>query len=424
VNAQGCLSAEEIGDLIHSEASPELQRHLLTCAACKQQVSLARRLASAGIDPIREVLQEMDDLLARLMAAPRHLWWQVVKEPAFQRPDVVRFILTRVLDARLRDPRLALDLAGAATAIVDALPAAEAGAVRFDAWMYTASLLRERARYGDAENALARAEDASRSAPNAELSLATIWLARALICSEPDVWIPAEAETFLAQAEAVFAVHGDLGRIVAVRTSRAFLLFRSGDLYGSRRQFESLLDATSRTDLEAHLIALSNLMWVRVELREADSEVERHVQRLIDENHAIGRTVQVARARWMLGRIRVIHSRYDEAVELFRAAADSIADGDAAIRIGLDAAEALLHDGRHSEGKELARNLASAAVMMDEREPTRRRVLTAQVLAYLTEAAQRQAWTPDLVADLGRYLDRITRQRPFDFIPPMPLAAM
>jgi tetratricopeptide (TPR) repeat protein len=290
--------------------------------------------------------------------------------------------------------------------------------------MYTASLLRERARYSDAENALARAEDASRSAPNAELSLATIWLARALICAEPDVWIPAEAETFLDQAEEVFASRGDVGRIIAVRTARASLLFRSGNFHSSRRIFKTVLDATSVTDHEAHLIALSNLVAVRVELREASSEVERELQRLIEENHAIGRTIQVARARWMMGRINVVRGQYDTAVALFRRASESIADSDASIRIGVDIVEALLLDGRHLEGQKIARELAATAVALDQREPTRRRALTAQVLAYLTEAAQRQTWSPDLVADLGRYIDRITRQRPVDFIPPMPLAAM
>jgi hypothetical protein len=425
VNARRCLSAKELSEVIRAvEVSPDVKHHVLNCAACAREISVARRVKAVGVEAISEVLYEVEALFARLMAAPPHLWWQVVKEPEFQRADVVRFILTRVVDARLRDPRLAFDLANAATAIADVLPPAEAGPVRFDSWMYTASLLRERTRYGDAENALARAEEASRTAPDPELALGSIWLARALLSAEPDVWKPADAEALLDQAETVFAGRGDLGRIVSVLTARAFLLFRSGDRQGSRRLFEVLLDATSLTDREAHLTALSNLLWVRVELLEIDTEVEREVQRLIDENAAIGRTVQVARARWMMGRIEMVRCRYDRAVELFSLASDEIADADASIRIGLDAAQALLLDGRYSEGQEFARDLASAAVALDQREPSRRRALTAQVMAYLTAAAQREAWTPDLVADLGRYIDRITRQRPFDFIPPMPLADM
>ncbi|HEV7763436.1 MAG TPA: hypothetical protein VGQ76_00405 [Thermoanaerobaculia bacterium] len=375
------------------------------------------------MDTISEVLHEMDDLLTRLIAARRHPW-RVIREPEFQRPELVRFILTRVFHERHRDPSLALDLAKVATDIVETLPAIEVGGLRFQSWIYTASLLRERARYGEAEEALAQAESASHSAADPEVALASIWLSRALLCAEPDVWKPAEAEAWLDQAETVSVTRGDAGRLVSIQTARAFLLFRSGDLQGARQKFEALLDATSITSREAHLNALSNLMRVRVELGEADHDVELEVQRLIDENDAIGQVVPAAHARWMMGRVDMILGRYHHAVELFKRASEEIDDADASLRIGLDAAEALLLDGRHSDGQRLAQDLASAAVALDQREPSRRRALTAQVLAYLKAAAQREAWTPDLVADLGRYVDQITRQRPFDFIPPMPLADM
>ncbi len=162
-------------------------------------------------------------------------------------------------------------------------------------------------------------------------------------------------------------------------------------------------------------------MWVRVELCEADSEVEQAVHFLIQENLALGRAEVVARARWMMARINRARGFYDRAVELCRRAMAGIADSDTAIRIGLDMAEALLLEDRHSEALQLARDLASLAVALDGREPSRRRALTAQVLAYLREAAQHGVWSADLVADLARYVDRITRQRPFDFVPPMPL---
>ena len=102
----------------------------------------------------------------------------------------------------------------------------------------------------------------------------------------------------------------------------------------------------------------------------------------------------------------------------------TIGDPDASIRAGLDLIEALLLDGQHREADVLAHELADVAVSLDQSEPSRRRQLTAQVLAYLREAAERQAWTADLVSDVARYIDRIVRQRPVDFIPPMSLAAM
>jgi hypothetical protein len=126
----------------------------------------------------------------------------------------------------------------------------------------------------------------------------------------------------------------------------------------------------------------------------------------------------------MKGKLHVIRGEYASATGLLRLAMGTIGDPDASIRVGLDLIEALLLDGQHGEADDLAHELADVAVSLDQREPSRRHQLTAQVLAYLREAAERQAWTPDLVSDVARYLDRIVRQRPVDFIPPMSLAAM
>jgi len=101
-----------------------------------------------------------------------------------------------------------------------------------------------------------------------------------------------------------------------------------------------------------------------------------------------------------------------------------IGDRDSAIRIGLDLVQVLLIDDCRTEALALARHLAETAFGLDQAEPSRRRALTAQVCAYLRDAAVSQVWTADLVAGLSRYVDQITRQRPVDFIPPMPLSQM
>jgi hypothetical protein len=49
--------------------------------------------------------------------------------------------------------------------------------------------------------------------------------------------------------------------------------------------------------------------------------------------------------------------------------------------------------------------VASAAVALDRREPSRRHALTSQVLSYLREAAQQQALTADLVAEVRDFPD-------------------
>jgi tetratricopeptide (TPR) repeat protein len=374
--------------------------------------------------PIAAAVDEVEEVVARLLIAPRSRWWKMIRESEYQDVAVARRILTLAVDARLRDPRTSIQLTHSATTILDKLPSDDHVAnVRFEAWKFASAILREAGRYAETREACSEAEAAARMTSQPQLALASVLLSRALLSVEPDVWQPKEAADLLEKAERVFIRHRD-PRVRAAQTVRGLLLFRAGDLHGARDNFSALVDATSSEDREAYLDALSNLTWVRVELAESDAEVEDAIITLIDENLSRGRTVQVARALWMRGRVNVARGKYDDAVTHLRTARGETSDTDTSLRVGVDTIEALLLASRADEAFQLARELAAAAVALDQAEPSRRRALTSQVLAYLRETAQRQSWTPDLVADLARYMDRITRQRPFDFVPPMPLADM
>ena len=420
-----CLSAEAIADFIRGVAGEEDQRHVATCEDCSRRVAFLRRVDTAGIDRIADSAAEVDDLVARLLTARRHTWWRVVAEPEYRRSDVVRRLLRLALDARLRDRELAVDLTKATTSIADALAGGsrEAADLRFEAWKLSSAVLRETGRYTECEAALVKAEEAAQAASDPELAHASVLLSRALFCAEPDVWRPEEASALLDRAEPVFA-RRDPSRMLAAMTTRGFLLFRLGELAAAREQFAAVLEATPTTDREAYLNALSNLIWPRVELGEADTEVERAIASLVDENAALGRFTAVAHAKWLLGKVRKLQGDYDSAVELLRNAMTGIGDSNASIRIGLDVIAALLLAGRHDTALAFARELASTAVALDQREPTRRRTLTADVFAYVREAAQRGVWTPELIDEVARYVDRITRQSPREFVPPMPLTHM
>jgi tetratricopeptide (TPR) repeat protein len=418
-----CLSAEEIATCIRGLGTDDSQRHIAECEACARRLSFVRRVRAAGLPPIADVTNEVDELIANLLAAPRKTWWKVVLEPEYRRAEVARRLLSLSVAAKLRDPQLAVDYAQSATAIVDRIEGPGVADLRFEVWKLASARLREVARYAETEAALDTADAAARDASDPQLAQASISLSRAIFYIEPDVWRPEQAEVLLDRVEQVFIQRAP-ERMQGALIVRAQLLFRSGDVSGARQAFATLLHATPRRDRELHLDATNNLLWARVELREADEETEQAVRHLLAENTALGRTVHVARALWMLGRINLIRGEYDRAVESLQAAMTNIGDSDTSVRVGLDMVEALLLDESYDEALRLARALATTTAALDEREPNRRRALTAQVFAYLREAAHRHAWTADLVADLGRYIDRITRQRPVDFIPPMPLSAM
>lgn len=420
-----CLSVQSMADLVRGNATEDDRRHSIECATCARRLALLRRLRSAAPGPIAEAVEEVEEVVTRFLTTPRSNWWREVKERQYRRPEVARRLLRLGVDARLRDLELAVDLAKAATRIGDLLAdrVPHVAELRFETWKFSSAVLREAGRYDETEAALVCAAEAARVTSDPELAQASVFLSRALLCAERDIWRPDEAAALLDRAETVFS-RRDPARMQAVLTTRAFLFFRSGDIRAASETFHGILEQTAKTDHEDYLNALSNCMVARVELREAAADVEPAIAFLIEENMALGRSVQVACARWMMGRLHVIRGDYNAAIDLLRTAMITIGDSDSSIRFGLDMIEALLLDSRHHEAFELARELATAAVALEQREPSRRHGLTAQVFAYLREAAQRQMLTADLVVDAARYLDRITRQRPFAFVPPMPLVDM
>jgi tetratricopeptide (TPR) repeat protein len=418
-----CLSADDLAGFARGRGTEDQERHVRGCERCTRRAILVRRIVTAGIGPIEDTAAEVDDLVERLRGAPRGEWWKLVRQPEYQRADVARRLLSLAIDMRLRDVHAAVELGKKATSVADGAAGRDAAEVRFEAWKFSSAILREAGRYTEAEHALAKGEEIARLSADPELARAAMFLSRALLYAERDVWKPQEAVVLLDRAEDVYA-RRDEDRMQVVRTARALLSFRSGAMVAAREMFQKVLIDTSPTPRETYLDALSNLMSARVELREADLDVERRLVLLLEENTTLGRTVQVARARWLMGRVHVIRGAYETAVQLLRKAMFEIGDNDSSIRIGVDLLEALLLNDRHDDAFALALELAAAAVAVERTEPTRRHGLTSQVCTYLREAAQRQALTADLVTDVAKYLDRMMRQVPYDFIPPMPLTTM
>jgi hypothetical protein len=288
VTQGSCLSASAIASLICGEATADDRRHARLCTLCSRRVALVRRVTLAGIDAVAETVAEVDDLTASLVQQPRNTWWKIVREPEYRRPDIARRLLALAVDARLRDLPKSIELANCSTTILARLPSTAAAELRFEAWKFTSAVLREAGRYDDTVAACAIAEEAARATSDPDLALASVSLSRALLASEPDVWTPVEAMRLLDHADQVFGERGD-SRAYAARTARALLLFRSGDIPAARALFAVLLNQSSGVERESYLDALSNLTWVRVELRESEPEVEEAIDRLISENLSLRR---------------------------------------------------------------------------------------------------------------------------------------
>jgi len=264
-----CLTMQQIADLVDGIASVEEKHHIRGCPACRRRVSVLRRMGAAGREQIAEALDEVEDLVQKLLAAPRSEWWKIVRRDEYQEPLVARRLLMYANDARFKDRPLAVALAQAATTIVDAVDDPDAADLRFEAWKFASAILREAGRYLELPNAFLKAAEAADATTKPVLASAAITLSRALYYSEPDVWKPKKAKALLDRAEAVFA-RCDPSRMYALHTARAMLLFRVGDMPAAREAFEAVLAATPAGDRITYLYSLMNLLacawnWARQE---------------------------------------------------------------------------------------------------------------------------------------------------------------
>jgi hypothetical protein len=195
-----CLTADAIGSFVRGNGTDDQADHVAACATCTRRLTLLRRVLSAGADPVTDVLDEVDDLVARLMAAPRNTWWRTVREDEYRRPDIARRLLSLAMHARLRDRLLAVDLAKATTTVVDLCDSPGVEELRFEAWKFASAILREAGRYAELPTAFLKAAEAAPATSNPELAHASVLLSRALYYSEPDIWKPKKAAALLDRA--------------------------------------------------------------------------------------------------------------------------------------------------------------------------------------------------------------------------------
>lgn len=425
MTAANCPSGDALAAYAEGIVAAEVAEHVRDCSDCSAVVEILQQLEA--LDMINEVdryLNDVGTLLDDFESTPREGWPELLADAAYQRADLARRLLARGLDARWRDAALAIDLTRAAATIAEALrsDAADLADLRFDSWKYHSALLRESGRYEDCRGALVRAEEAADHTTDVELARASILLSRALLAIEPDVWEPEEARASLDLVEPIY-LRRDTDRWRHARDVRAHLLCRAGDST-CVALFEEVLAGTSDRARDAYNDSLANLIVARVEFGDASPDIDEYLARIEAHDRTRNATALLARDEWLRGRLDALRQRHEPAVERFRNAIAQyrgIGNDDAAVRVGIDAVASLIVIEEYDEATELCRELAAWSAHLDEHEPSRRRALTAEVTHYLRELAQRSILTVDVVAEVRRYVHKITNQRPFPFVPPIPV---
>jgi hypothetical protein len=425
-NGKDCPSSDTLIEYQENPDNyPEIARHLGECSNCAAVSRMLERIESAGVtEEVDQYLSELDALMGELRAEPPHRWPMLVTEPRFQRTDLAKRLLTAGFDARWKDPRLAIDLTEAATKITDTLrsDAAALSEIRFEAWKNYSALLRESNRYDECRAALVRAAEAAMHVQDVEMADGAILFSRALLASEPDVWQPKEAAALLDLVEVIFA-RRDYKRWLAARSARATLLYRLGDPQ-CVQVYQQILNGTHQNDRAARMDALANVVIGRIEYGDSATDLDDELDAIEAHHRHGGQRSLIALDHWFRGKLFALRREHQGAIEILQqsiAEYRELEDYDSAVRVGIDTVASLVAVEQYAWAIELARTLAEWSIRLDQREPSRRRALTADVMSYLRELALRYSLTEDVVLDVRRYIFRITHQRPVAFVPPLPL---
>lgn len=428
---RGCLSPQTAACLVRGEAEAGVREaaelHLRACRRCRERVDLLLRIASADPEDVHKAVSEVVAVTAALLAEPEHRWPLLAREAPYCRAEVAGRLLALALDERERDLRRAAQMALAAAKIADVFAAtdAERAGLQFETWKTHSFLLREIGRFQECLAALARAEEAGERVRDPELARASIWHSRALILSEPEVWQPEEALALLDRAEEVYA-RRDPERWLRTITTRGMVHCRAGELESAKTLFEAVRAGTPRADEVAYADAQSRLAIVLLDVGDiaAAEELQEQVTRF-DTSH--GRTVNLAHDRAVEARIARARGEHERAAALAveaMARFERLGMGDTAVRSGLTAVYSYVALEDHDRALLLCRTLVERSTALDQREPKRRRTLTATAITYLAELGRRQSLTLDVVAEVERYIDLIARQPCIPFRPPLPIEPM
>lgn len=407
------------------DGDTELADHVRTCSDCSAVTSILLKLSDLDVlDEVGRYLADVETLVSEVLSIPAHRRWVLLREERFHRADLARRLLARGLEERWRDPQVAIDLTRDATTIADAFRTEELDLLdlRFQTWNAHSALLRESGRYRDCRTALAHAESAAERACDVELARASVLLARALLASEPDVWDPEAAAAMLDAVEPVY-LRRDMERWLRARTARGTLLYRMGDpaCVGVYRE---VLAGTPERHHAAYTDALANVIVARVDTGDGSADVDELLARVEAHDRSRNERALLARDAWLHGKLFALQRRHETALEAYRTAIAKYREYDnydAAVRVGIDTVASLVALEEYAPAIELCRELARWSTRLEFDEPSRRRMLTAEVARYLRELAERFALTEDVTADVRSYIRKINNQKPIPFIPPVSL---
>ena len=238
-------------------------KHLADCSSCRQRFSEnvlpfnaarrregARAFAAAAAQLERERESASDIVERQLRATPIEEWPGLAESPALRNNAALEQMSEEVRKRIERKPVEALAIANLATSIAETLPAnayppALMAQIRSTALRDRANALRYLGRLDEAYDSIETAEARLGEFPGAAHDRAIIWLVKAMIQGQMDLFD--ESEQMITAASLVFADVNDLPRFFQAGLVYGNLLGRQKRYEDAQRIFGDLLDVARST---------------------------------------------------------------------------------------------------------------------------------------------------------------------------------
>lgn len=370
--------------MIHSD---DVQ-HLAECPSCRQRFSekvlpfdavrrreSAREFLATAFALERDRNSAADVVERHLRDTPIEEWPRLAESQALRNNAVLEQLSEEVRKRLERNPVEALAIANLAASIAESLPASAypaivLGQIRSTALRDRANTLRYLGRLDEAYDSIATAESRLNAFPGAAHDRAIVWLIKAMILGQMDLFD--DAERMITAASGVFAEVNDSPRFLQAGLVHGNLLGRQKRYEDAQQIFRDLLSvAILGRDVEMQARLHNNLGYCATNLEDyasANIQFSQSIAKFTD----LGFAAEVARTERGAGVVLIGKGQIDPGMARLREARQSFAGLHMPEEAGLCALrliEAMVERGQTDEARTLAASVVEefTAAALDAR---------------------------------------------------------
>jgi len=430
-----CLDPAALALVLRGEAPAEDIGHASACAHCSKRVHLVQQIVEEHrgdaalafrhvrlADHVRR--RDATRTVDALTAEPVHRWPLIARsDDAVASNAVLGELFRRALASIYSEPHRARAFASAGLEVLRRLRDLNAVSAESEAGAYPDAAVVEKI-CGSTDAALTLLDKAKLAADrcaDAEYELALVEIRRARWYVDPDSTIEGDACGIADGCEPVFQRRGDGRHVLIARLTKGAALLNGGDPAGAAAVYRRVVSEPGTPKLEL-AFACDALSASLVRLGEPEEALQASL-RALDILNEMNLAVAAANSMCRLANAYDALGQHSEALNAIDTAIPVLQNADkldACIRAELARVRITLHARPAADVAGACADIASKSMRLDASQRNRRRIATAEALAYLRDAAARRILSAALVEHVDAYIVSLDEGRFARFTPPVP----